>query len=91
MDRADLDHLEALHRAATPGPWEADLDGNRNGEPLLYGATRDWWIATLHPQCLGSLEELRRADAALIAAARNALAAELAERMRRIREREEQR
>jgi len=26
MDRADLDHLEALHRAATPGPWESNSE-----------------------------------------------------------------
>jgi len=84
---AAIAELRRLLAAATPGPWEADLDGNANGEPLIYGQTRDWWIATLHPQCLGSLEALRLADAALIVALRNAApalldAADEAERLR---------
>jgi hypothetical protein len=71
----DIDKLEELARAATPGPWHA-VDGTESGTKALTTNTGAW---------LGTIEDgsaLRNgADAAFIAAARNAVP-ELIERVR---------
>ena len=77
----DLDRLQALHEAATPGPWarrgdvsiEADPDGFT--EVLIPGAVR------CGSYCLGGSSdiEVESADLDLIVAMRNALPSLLAE------------
>ena len=76
----DLDRLQALHDAATPGPWEAvDCD---NGKALLQRPH-------LLPRKVGHSTELSPgADSFLIVAMRNALPALLAE-VRALREERE--
>ncbi len=73
--RETIARLRALHEAATPGAWEADLEGDRHDQPLLYGPTRDRWIALFPHQCLVSTQREGQADCELIAAMRNALPA----------------
>jgi hypothetical protein len=59
--------LRALCAAATPGPWEIEVD--RNDQPCLYADGRNRrWIAMFPHQCVQSLEVLANADAAYIAA-----------------------
>lgn len=75
----DLDALEALARAATPGPWFADHDGHRSiGGPIGVGALRPWredaaYFAALSPDVVLSLIERLRAAESLFAQALNGL------------------
>ncbi len=55
MDKEELDNLEALARAATPGPWTVAIDGtcsgawphintvavDEDGEPIFIRAIQD--------------------------------------------------
>ena len=79
---SDLDELERLARAATPGPWEVDGDGRdicgfagrlgaANGEPP-YEITEN----------NGFMRNSMAADAAFIAAANPAVVLELVRRLR---------
>ena len=75
---AELDQLDALNRARTPGPFAIAHD--RHGQANIYGGPDgEEWIALLPHQCLASLEAAREADARAIVAALNALPALLAE------------
>lgn len=81
---ADLDELERLHRAATPAPWEAVLEHDGRGQPVCYYralvcfcANGERYVSVVQQ------DELRptsyEADAALVAAMRNALPGLIAE------------
>lgn len=71
----DLDKLEELLSEATPGPWEADSFGWV--EAFVGGVARQIATASgdaaLHGDRRRSPVEIRRANATLIAASRNAL------------------
>lgn len=66
-----LDELERLEKAATPGPWEANAEATINGEPIEYRGYVEHVNGTVFRP--GVNNRLAEADAALIAAARNAL------------------
>jgi hypothetical protein len=72
MTPVDLDHLAELERAATPGEWHASTSGysvrDESGDVL----------ADLRAKSIGGIEAMV-ANGELIAAARNALPALLAE------------
>ena len=62
---AELDLLDALNRARTPGPFAIAHD--RHGQANIYGGPDgEEWIALLPHQCLASLEAAREADARAI-------------------------
>ncbi len=86
----DIDNLEALAMAATPGPWETDLD--RNEQQNVYAAG-DWrhWIAVLPHQCVKSIEEEQERNAAFIAAVHPGSILALVADVRRLREVEAER
>lgn len=77
----DLDRLEALCRAATPGPWEAGKNGR-----IAMVVSRDFGPERLPRQFRADCGHFDQdyADAALIAEARTALPALIAE-VRRLR------
>jgi len=62
-----LDELDRLEKAATPGPWVHFDGAPEHGNAYVSGPEPDNWTAA---ECFGSDPD---ADAALIAAARNAL------------------
>lgn len=68
-----LEKLRQLHLAATPGPWDSDRDEIWQFSPDLGPSIR--CVAFLHPTELDPVERHHEPDAALIAAARNALPA----------------
>lgn len=80
---AELAKLEALHHAATPGPWLADFHhtrvtaGRRHAMVRVTGELAPLAAVVLGVE--GCSEDEGRATASLIPAARNALPALLAE------------
>lgn len=75
-DPADLDELDRLEKAATPGPWGQGVqridagivvDRNRRQVALASGES------PMHDKRLIEAHEIQRANAAFIAAARNAM------------------
>src|SRR5262249_55384626 len=86
----DIEELTRLEQAATPGPWTTEAGLKFSGENWLLASLGngyddlDHWVTPDHIRCSdmgGGAAE----DAALIAAARNALPDLLAE-LRRLRE-----
>lgn len=77
----DIAKARQMISAATPGPWTITHDSNEQCN--IYAADRhgqpsgDDWVCLLPHQCVSSIEEARRHDAAFIAYARDALPAAL--------------
>lgn len=71
LTEADLARLEAVDRAASPGPWLADM-----GDVMADGG--DVLLASLNEGCLEADDPRLLADSYLIAEARNALPALIA-------------
>jgi hypothetical protein len=80
----DLDKLEAIARAATPG--RRYLEQDRNDQWNVYaevpgGSDREW-LAILPHQCVVSIEEERARDAMLFEATSPEVVLELIRRVR---------
>ena len=51
----------------TKGPWRVEFD--ENDQPNIHAEREEFWIARLPHQCVGSIEQIQKANANLIAAA----------------------
>jgi hypothetical protein len=65
----DLDKLEVVASAATPGPWEHDKPENMVGRPMENGT----WSLIAQAWSIHITKEVRDANSAFIAAARTAV------------------
>ncbi len=62
----DLDALQRLAEAATPGPWSLDTDAN--DQQMVLAVEADFWVALCPHQCVRSIEVQAGKNAAHIAA-----------------------
>ena len=85
MTNEELTRLDALAAAATPGPWHTDADTCPEYDDPAVMAGKQWVCATSYDTLSTSIGERDiKADAAFIAAARDAVPALVAE-VRRLR------
>ena len=92
MTDEQLDHLEAIAKAATPGPWiDIEEDDKNFGWGIHYTTTQDRLdklragIARIETDFNPPVEKEQKANAAYIAAANPAVVLELIAEIRKLR------